>query len=286
MLLKKGLSQVLGLRLFPGDQNSMKIFVRNLKNVMCLFSAGALIAGCASLSRQPEDSLQLAARAEAQGVISLLSTQNRGLKSYKGIGKIKVRQNQIIRIDERIAWVASETTKINIVVLVSGHPAIKMASDGKWFYYYEARPGKPIYKKIPASDSNLKRVTTLPIKTSDIINLLAGRIPLREHHSAILQRSASGHGYVLVLNRKWWGVTEKVFLDENKDRVHHVEFYDRTGSLVYRAGFDEMQTIDGYQVPASLSITNGDDLDLQFVVNRYWADVDVSPTMFVLNPPE
>jgi hypothetical protein len=47
-----------------------------------------------------------------------------------------------------------------------------------------------------------------------------------------------------------------------------------------------MQSIDGYQVPASLSITNGDDLELQIVVNRYWADVDVSPTMFVLNPPE
>ena len=47
-----------------------------------------------------------------------------------------------------------------------------------------------------------------------------------------------------------------------------------------------MQTIDGYQVPASLSITNGDDLVLQFVVNQYWADVEVSSTMFVVNPPE
>jgi hypothetical protein len=47
-----------------------------------------------------------------------------------------------------------------------------------------------------------------------------------------------------------------------------------------------MQSVDGYQVPASLSITNGEDLDLQFEVNRYWADVDVSPAMFVLNPPQ
>jgi hypothetical protein len=260
--------------------------MRALKNMMCIFGAAVLLAGCASLSRQPEDSLEAAARAEARVMISFLSNQNRELKNYKGIGKIKVRQNQITRIDERIAWIASETAKLNIVVLVSGHPAIKMASDGKWFYYYEARQGKPIYKKIPASDSNLKRVTTIPIKTSDIIHLLAGRVPLREHHSALLERSASGQGYVLVLNRRWWGVTEKIFIDESKARVHHAEFYDRTGSLVYRARFDEMQSIDGYQVPASLSITNGDDLEIQFVVVRYWADVDVSSTMFVLNPPE
>jgi hypothetical protein len=47
-----------------------------------------------------------------------------------------------------------------------------------------------------------------------------------------------------------------------------------------------MQTIAGYPVPALLSISNGDGMDLQIVVNRYWADVDVSSSMFVLNPPE
>ena len=286
LLLEKSLGQALEIRPFPGDYHFMRIVVRDLKTVMCLLGTAVLLSGCASLSGQPESPLEAAARADAQAVISFLSNQNRGLKNYKGIGKITVRQNQITRIDERIAWVASETAKLNLVVLVSGHPAIKMASDGKWFYYYEARPGKPIYKKIPASDSNLKRVTTIPIKTSDIIHLLAGRVPLREHHSAILERSASGHGHVLVLNRRWWGVTEKIFLDENKERVEQAEFYDRAGSLVFRAGFDKMQSVDGYQVPASLSITNGEDLDLQFVVNRYWADVDVSPAMFVLNPPQ
>ena len=264
----------------------MRVLVRDLKRMMCLFGAAVLFAGCGSLSRQPEDPLELAARAEAQAVISFLSSQNRALKNYKGIGKIKVRQNQVTRIDERIAWVASETAKLNIVVLVSGHPAIKMASDGKWFYYYEVRQGRPFYKKIPASESNLKRITTIPIMTTDIIHLLAGRVPLREHHSATLDRVVSGQGYVLALKRRWWGVTEKIFLDESKTRVHYAEFYDRSGSLVFRARFDEMQTIDGYQVPASLSITNGDDLDLQFVVNQYWADVEVSSTMFVVNPPE
>ncbi|MFC1577985.1 hypothetical protein ACFL36_03130 [Thermodesulfobacteriota bacterium] len=264
----------------------MRIVVRDLKNMLCLFGVAVLFAGCGSLSRQPEDPLEMAAKAEAQGVISLLSNQNHELKNFKGIGKITVRQNQATRIDERIAWVASETAKLNIVVLVSGHPAIKMASDGEWFYYYEVREGKPLYKKIPASDNNLKRVTAIPIKTSDIIHLLAGRVPLRAHHSAQIERPASGKGFVLVLKKRWWGVIEKIFLDETKARVQQIEFYNRSGSLIYRAGFDEMQLIGGYQVPASLSISNGDDLDLQLVVNRFWANVGVSPSMFVLNPPE
>ena len=265
----------------------MRSLYRCLNIVTALSGVLIIIAGCGSLgtgiSQKPEDA---AARAEAQLVISFLSNQNRGLKNFKGIGKIKIRQNQTTRIDERIAWIASEDTKINIVVLVSGLPAIKMASDGKWFYYYEAGEGKPVYKKTPASDSNLKRFTTIPIKTSDIIHLLAGRVPLREHQDAILERSDTGEGYVLVLKRRWWGVIEKIFLDETKSTVYRSEFYNRAGSLVYLVRFGEMKTIGEYRVPRSLGITNGDDIDLQLVVSRYWADVDVSASMFVLKPPD
>jgi hypothetical protein len=35
-----------------------------------------------------------------------------------------------------------------------------------------------------------------------------------------------------------------------------------------------------------LSITNGTDADFELEVNAYWADVTVTPSMFVLQPPE
>jgi hypothetical protein len=258
----------------------------DLQSILFLLIMLVFAAGCSSPSRRTADALDAAARVEAQAWLATLSNQNKALKNFKGIGKIRVRQNGKLILDERIAWIGSETVKLNIAVLVSGQPAIKIASDGKWFYYYEVRKGQPLYKKMPATDANLKQIISIPIQISDLINLLAGRIPLRDHHSAILERQDPGTGFVLVLKRRWWGVTEKIFLDESKSRVHRTEFYNRAGSLVYIARFDEMQTIDGYQVPASLSITNGDDIELQLVVNRYWADVDVSSSMFVLNPPE
>ncbi|MEJ2169870.1 MAG: DUF4292 domain-containing protein [Desulfobacterales bacterium] len=185
-----------------------------------------------------------------------------------------------------MAWVGSEPDKLSIVLMISGYPAVKMASDGKWFYYYEAGEEKTIYKKIPAGEASLKHIISIPIQASDIMDLLAGRVPLHKYESAELTEQEDGQGYILTLKR-WWGeVVEKIFLDESMKRVLSVEYFSRTGSLTYRVRFEEMQMINGYLVPAKLGISNGKDTDFQLDVYRYYTDVPVTASMFVLNPPK
>jgi hypothetical protein len=243
-------------------------------------------AGCSGLSREKQLPLDAAAKAEAQAVLANLSRHNAGLNNFKGKGKIKVWQKGRLKFREKVYWVGSETSKISIVLLIGGYPAVKMASDGKWFYYYEVGEGKPIYKKIAASDASLKRIISIPIQTDDVLSLIAGRVPIREYHRAILERQDAKPGYVLILEKRWWGITEKIYLDQTKTQAQQVEFYSRSGSLIYRARFDQMQTINGYRVPARLSITNGTDADFELEINAFWTDVAVTPSMFVLQPPE
>ncbi len=269
----------------PGDDEPMRIARYDPRPVMIIILVAVLLTGCSSLFRMTAEPEDIAAMAEARMVLLALGSQNDKLTSFKGIGKIKVWQKGEKRIDERIAWIGSETVKLSIVVLISGHPAIKMASDGKWFYYYEARPGEPLYKKIPATDATLQQVIAVPVNTSDIITLLAGRTPLREHHSAVLHRQDSGAGYVLVLKKRWYGIVEKIYLNEDKIQVRQIEFFNRSGSLIYRARFDEMQAVNKYQVPLRLSISSDEGMGFQLEVQKYWADVPVSPSMFVLDPP-
>ena len=257
-----------------------------LRSILLIYVFVVCLAGCSSFSRKTSDPEELAAMTDARIVLLTLSNQNHTLKNFKGIGKIQAWQKGKKRIDERIAWIGSGTVKISIVVLISGHPAIKIASDGKWLYYYEARQGEPLYKKIPATDATLQRIVSVPINPIDIITLLAGRTPLREHQSAVLHRQDSGPGYVLTLKKRWHGIVEKIYLDEDKTQVRQIEFFNRSGSLIYRARFDEMQTVNKYQVPLRLSISSDEGMGFQLEVQKYWADVPVSPSMFVLDPPD
>jgi hypothetical protein len=256
------------------------------RSILLIYVFAVCLAGCSSFFRQAPGPEEFAAMANARLVLLTLNNQNHTLKSFKGIGKIQAWQKGEKRIDERIAWIGSDAVKLSIVVLISGHPAIKIASDGKWLYYYEARQGEPLYKKIPATDATLQRIVSVPINPSDIVTLLAGRTPLREHHSALLYRQDSGPGYVLILKKRWYGIVEKIYLDEDKTQVRQIEFFNRSGSLIYRARFDEMQAVKKYQVPLRLSISSDEGMGFQLEVQKYWADVPVSPSMFVLDPPD
>ena len=160
-----------------------------------------------------------------------------------------------------------------------------MASDGKWFYYYEAGKEAPIYKKYAASNTSLKRLISIAIQTDDVLDLLTGRVPIREHHSLMLQKLENEPGYALVLKKRWWGVIQKIYLNESKTRARKIEFFNRGGTLIYRAWFDTVQTINSYLVPGRLKITNDKDVQFELSINKYLADVEVTSAMFVLNPP-
>ncbi|UCE51435.1 MAG: DUF4292 domain-containing protein [Desulfobacterales bacterium] len=258
---------------------------------LLLFLAVAIIlSACTSitahLSGKSAEELDTANIAEARRLVSTLETKNSSLKNFKGIGTIKVWNNDIIKIDERVAWIGSEPLKISIVVLISGFPAVKLASDGEWFYYLEIRGRQVLFKKTHATNANLKRLIAIPVHPNDVITLLTGRIPMREHHSAYIKENKSDSGYVLILKKRWWGIIEKIYLNEAKSRVRQIELFNRSGSLVYRVVFEKIKEIQGYRLPFRLRISNDDGADCQLDIDRYWADVSVTPSTFVLTPPE
>jgi hypothetical protein len=61
--------------------------------------------------------------------------------------------------------------------------------------------------------------------------------------------------------------------------------YDASGHLVFQANFLEMQQVDGYKVPSRLVVTGEAQAMVQLMVEKYWADIPVTPAMFVLEPP-
>jgi len=256
-----------------------------MKPISLIFSltlASFIFSSCASLTgRIPEKS---ANHVEAVKLLSALNAKNQNLKAFKGIGRIKLWHNNNPGIDNRVMWAGADPSNLLIVVLVSGHPAIKFSTDGNFLYYLDLTTKPVSFKKIPSTDARLDRLVSIPIRSRDLVSLLSGRIPIHDYTSAGLNKLKKG--YILVLKKRWRGIIEKIYLDENKLNIQKVEIFNSSGSLKYRAVFITMQSIKGYHVPLKLLISNdgGDGFTLD--IERYIADVSVSPSMFVLSPPK
>ena len=144
-----------------------------------LLTAVFLITSCAFFKPSKELEIIPAEKAtEVRNLLSVIQSKNDTLKNLKGIGKIKVWKNGIIQADQRVAWIGERPVKLSIAVLVSGYPAVKLATDGKWLYYLEVQGQDTKFRKIAANDPDLIKLISIPISASDLIALLSGRIPL------------------------------------------------------------------------------------------------------------
>lgn len=245
------------------------------------------LSACSSLTGKVSDK-SLKAKApedlyEARNLLLSLQNRNIKLKTFKGIGKITFWKNGKKGIITNAAWVGSKPDMLRIAMRnVSGQPIVTFANDGSWLYFVSH--AKQRYYKKRSTKSNLKKFISIPIKAGDILSLLAGRIPVYKHEFEAIIKDDAKDGYLLVLKKRWGNIIEKIYIDGNKNNVRKVEVFDDTGSLLYSAVFERMQTINGYDVPLRLVFSGGNGNRFQLDIQRYWADISVSPSVFVLNP--
>lgn len=281
----------------------------NMQFPTILFICIFFLSACTSLSQRiSKESKDCRSPSEVKAIISILKSQNHKLKTTKGVGKITFLESEKKEMTTRIAWVASTPDKIRITLSsVSGHPMISAASDGQWFYVVSHAKGD-FYKKRP-TNFNMKRFFSISIKSEDIVNILFGRIPVVEYVSTDLMadRSLKGrsdkdfesaevsssnkeikenkNSCVLFLKNKWGNVREKIYLNDRQD-AYKIEMFNLTGELMYRLELIRMQDIKSYRVPYRLKVSNDDGEGFQLGLDRYWADAEVSPSVFTLTPPK
>ncbi|MCP4109452.1 MAG: DUF4292 domain-containing protein [Desulfobacteraceae bacterium] len=228
------------------------------------------------------DPVRNAASVEAENLVSALKNKNCNLNTFKGIGKIRQWNkygSQVIRV----AWMGKKPGQLRIAALgISGQPVATISSDGKYLYFISHTENR--FNKMRSSDPNLKRIVSIPIKFSDVITMLSGGVPVRDYYYASIARNEFGH--VIVLKTRWNRVLEKIYLDNSKTMVYRIEMFASGNNLVYSADFGRIQNVGPYRIPFQMIFSNGNDEGFQLSVNRYWPDVQISPSKFVLSSPK
>lgn len=251
---------------------------------LLLFSACAgmleRIPGYGSGGTQRGDSIE----PEIRHVIDALEGRNRDIKTFKGTGRITYSRGNGKEVTANIAWVAGEENRILIVIRgILGEPLARIADDGEWLCFV-SHTDRGFYRKRSANAS-LESFISIPLKSKEIILLLSGRVPFPEFDSAVIASRNAGAS-VIALKKRWMGIVGKIYLDEPRKNALKIELFDSMGEIRYSASLDGENNVNGYSFPSGLLVTNerGDYFKLD--IEKSWADMPVSPSIFVLHPPE
>jgi outer membrane biogenesis lipoprotein LolB len=236
-----------------------------------------ILAGCGHFKPPPVPTTP-----EASSLLTELENRNAELASAKGIGQVRLTYNNR-PLHSRLAWAAQSPKKVRMEIMtISGQRLATLSSDGQKLYMLSHQENR-FYKR-SYTNSNLKSITQVPIQIEDLVALLQGKMPLRQYHTAVLVTRGTEPGFILTLLNRWGRRLVRIYLDQEKTAVEKLEMINPSGSIDYQVLFADMRDVSGFRVPFTLRISSAAGSRLIIATERYWANAEVSESLFRLAP--
>ena len=221
----------------------------------------------------------------AARLVDTLSNRNADVLTFKGVGTIqKISGNQSQSF--RAAWIGRHPDRLRLVVLAAGRPAVRIATDGRWVHLLDPYNRRQPLRRFAFSQSGLESILGVPVRFSDLIDLLAGRYPLRPFDSIRTVGNAPASNIVeLALERKWAGTAQTLVVDSTASTVRETAFFGFGGETLYRIRYEREQAFDQRRVPTRFALESPDGRRLSFRIDRYQENVPVPADTFSLPDP-
>jgi len=248
-----------------------------------------LLLGCAGLKdpgviKPMQPVPDSAMKIDPEALVAMLEQTNSGLRSFKGIGKIKIWNSNGLK-STRLVWAGYQTEKLRLEILgVGGRPFSSFVYDGNRFYL-SLHSERRFYQK-QTRKADLHRLVSIPITVHDTLSILAGRVPLLKNAALTLEKESSGNQYILLLKQGWFRQrTGKIYLREDMKTVWKYELFQGKNTLLYRVEFLSRRRYGDYQLPDALLFSNDLQSRIRIDVDNIWPDATLSSSVFVLKPP-
>lgn len=247
-------------------KTSLVLFV-----ILCMI----LPVGCKMIKRPEEDPY-------ARMLVDRLIRSNSGLNQFKGFANIRLNSEGQVR-SGRIAFAGVKPNKMRIELLNTiGTPLISLAGDGENITILDQSSQKHYHLR--QSRTALKSVIQFPIGIEDLQCLLTGGLPIQTNTFASLERKNDQEAIILLKNR-WHYKVARLKIDSVSRQIRSMLIFDQEGNEQYRIHWQKWKQAGDYTIPSKLFFESFSDHRLSMVVDRFWPDVQVEPSMFVLDLP-
>lgn len=253
----------------PPGYFAMKPLIGNMLPIILL---GIFLFGCAPLKPKTDPTLDTKAR----GLAIQAKSFNSAIETSKGTGWVRLTTaNQKEKF--KIAWAAQTPNRLRLTALVSGHPVETIAASGEWVSFV-SHTGKHKPHSAVSVDPDLEKYIQVPVRLSEMITILLGRIPVRPFDQAWF---VPGKTDTIRLMKHFSSQTQEITFTP-KGRVAKFRLMDKDENLLYAIIYNQFQEQNKILIPTDISIEDGSGRTLDITLSGLVPNAPVKESMFRL----
>lgn len=206
---------------------------------------------------------------------------NQHIIASKGTGFARIETKT--KTDKfKIAWAAVFPDKIRITFLMSGLPIETIIATGEKITFL-SHTGEHSKYSYNSKDPDMEDYIQVPIKISEIILILLGRIPVKKFDNAYFSPSDPSLSSIS-LEQNWKGVTQSLHFND-KGKIHGLKSRNLSGKLLYEIMITQYKIYDFGDIPVKIEIKDMDNRKLTLDITSFQPNPLVKESVFQLTGP-
>jgi outer membrane lipoprotein-sorting protein len=203
---------------------------------------------------------------------------NQHIITSKGTGWIRL-ETKTKKDKFKIAWAAVSPNKIRITFLLSGHPVETIIATGEKIIFL-SHTGDHSKYSYHSKDPNMEDYIHVPVKLSEMISILLGRLPVKNFDDAYFSPSDASLSFIN-LRQNWKGLTQSLHLN-SKGRIDSLKTTDSSGNILYEMTITKYKDNDFGNIPVKIEIKDNDNRKLTLEIINFLPNPPIKESVFQL----
>ena len=244
--------------------------------VLFFLLAAVVYSGCASI--EPQQTFQ--SDKEALETADRVRDFNRDIKASKGRGFLTVAKKNR-QVQYRIAWAAKSPDQARITFISSGMPVETFLFNQNRITLY-SHTGRHPLKTYNTDNPSLDRILSVPVRISDIISVLTGKIPVKPYDHARFEGSGSKKNTrSILLNIRSDRRLQRLAIDSDGG-IREFSLLENPEQPVYRVGFADLKQFNSSGIFTRMTITNESGESAVLRIQDFQENPDMKDSVFNL----
>ncbi len=231
--------------------------------------------GCARLGLQMGKSSD----PRAEEIIHRTHDFNAQITTSKGTGELTLTQG--LRNEKyKIAWAAQSPNRLRMTLLISGHPVETIAATGQWVTFVSHTGAHNPHSAVSA-DPDLNPYINIPLRLSELVSLLLGKVPERPFDRAWILPEAPN---TVLASKSFTPQIQEWVTDKNGITTRY-RVLDKEMNVIFQIRYSRFFKQDKFTFPGLITIKDAQHRGMEISLKNIIPNIPVKESVFRLTGP-